>query len=74
MDAMLVDLHWGPIFSTIVYSFLGLLVFFIAYVVMEKLTPFSMRKEIVEEKNIALGIIVGASFIALAIIIAAALR
>ena len=74
MDTILSDLHWAPIVSTILYSVIGLAVFFIAYVVMEKLTPFSIRKEIEEDQNIALGIIVGSCFIALAIIIAAALR
>lgn len=74
MDTILSDLHWAPILSTILYSIIGLMVFFIAYVVMEKLTPFSIRQQIEQEKNVALGIIVGSCFIALAIIIAAALR
>ncbi|MEM7254531.1 MAG: DUF350 domain-containing protein [Pseudomonadota bacterium] len=73
MDALLVDLHWAPVVSTILYSIIGLVVFCLAYAVMEKLTPFSIRKEIEEDQNLALGVIVGASFIALAIIISAAI-
>jgi uncharacterized membrane protein YjfL (UPF0719 family) len=41
---------------------------------MEKVTPFSIRKEIEEDQNIALGIIIGAAFIGLAIILAAAIK
>ena len=73
-EAIVADLHWVPILSTLVYSVIGIVVFLVAYFVMEKLTPFSIRKEIEEEQNVALGIIIGACFIALAIIIAAAIR
>jgi uncharacterized membrane protein YjfL (UPF0719 family) len=41
---------------------------------MDKVTPFSFRKEIEEDQNISLGIIIGCVFIGLAIIIAAAIR
>ena len=74
MDAVLADLHWGPILATIVYSLIGFAVFFLAYVLLDKLTPFSFHKEIEEDQNVALGIIIGSLFIALAIIIAAAIR
>ena len=71
---MLADLHWGPILATIVYGFLGIIMFVVAYFIMDKLTPFSIHKEIEEDQNIALGVIIGACFIALSIIIAAAIR
>lgn len=74
MDAVIADLHWAPILATIVYSVLGFVVLFVAYVVFDKLTPFSFHKEIEEDHNVALGIIIGALFISLAIIIAAAIR
>ena len=48
--------------------------FVVAYFIMDKLTPFSIHKEIEEDQNIALGVIIGACFIALSIIIAAAIR
>jgi len=60
--------------STIVYSLIGIVVFVIAYLVMDKFTPFSISKEIEEDQNVALGIIIGSIFIALAIIIAAAIH
>lgn len=74
MDAVLADLHWGPMLATIIYSVIGFIVLFVAYLLFDKLTPFSFHKEIEEEKNTALGIIIGALFVALAIIIAAAIK
>lgn len=74
MDAMLAELHWAPILATVVYAILGIVIFLVAYFVLEKLTPFSIRKEIEEDQNVALGIIIAAVMIALAIIISAAIR
>ena len=60
--------------GTIVYSLLGFVVFYIGFVMFDKFTPFSVRKEIEEDQNVALGIIIGSGLIAIAIIIAAAIR
>lgn len=59
--------------SSIVYSLLGLVVFSFAFWVLTKVLPFSVKKEIVEDENTALGIILGALVVGLAIIIAAAI-
>jgi len=58
---------------TLVYAALGLAVFGIGFWIFNKLTPFSVRKEIEEDQNTALGIIIGAVIIGLSIIIAAAI-
>lgn len=42
-------------------------------VISEKATSFSIKKEIVEDENVALGVMFGCAFIAMAIIIAAAI-
>ncbi|HEX4509710.1 MAG TPA: DUF350 domain-containing protein, partial [Burkholderiaceae bacterium] len=42
--------------------------------VIDKITPYNLWKEIVEDKNIALGIVVGAMFIAIGLIVAAAIH
>ena len=57
---------------TAAYAALGILVFMVAFKIMEKLQPFSLRKEIEEDHNVALGIIMAAVILGLAIIIAAA--
>ena len=58
---------------TVVYALLGMVVFGGAFVLATKVTPFSVRKEIDEDENVALAIILGAVIIGLAIIIAAAI-
>ena len=58
---------------TLVYSVVGVVIFGIAFWLMTKVTPFSVRKEIEDDQNTALGVIMGAVIIGLAIIIAAAI-
>ncbi len=60
--------------GTIFYCILGILLFILAYVLIEKLSPFSVQKEIVEDQNVALGIIIGAVIIGISIIVAAAIH
>ena len=60
--------------STVIYSIIGLVVFAAALFIMSKVTPFSIAKEIGEDQNTALAIIIGSVFISLAIIIQAAMR
>jgi len=73
MDQFLNDLHLGPIIATIVYSIIGIILFIIAYKVIDIFTPYSIHKEISEDHNVALGVIIGSVMIALSIIIAAAI-
>ncbi|MEW6347520.1 MAG: DUF350 domain-containing protein [Thermodesulfobacteriota bacterium] len=68
------DLKPVTMLSTVIYSFIGLALFALAYIIVDRITPFSMRKEIEEDQNIALAIILGSIFIALAIIIHGAMR
>ena len=65
--------HARPLMDSIVYSLLGTVVLGISFYVIEHILPFSMRKEIAEDHNVALGIILGAFVIGLSIIIAAAI-
>ncbi len=59
--------------AVFVFSVLGILVLFLSIWLMEKLTPFSMVKEIEEDHNTALAILVGALVIGISIIISAAM-
>ena len=60
--------------STAVFAGIGLAVFAIAFWLMTKLAPFSVKKEIEEDQNVALGVVVGSVFIGLALILAAAMH
>ena len=65
--------HARPLVDSIVYSIVGTVVLGLSFYVIEKLLPFSMRKEIAEDQNVSLGIILGAFVIGLSLIIAAAI-
>ena len=65
--------HARPLIDSIVYSIIGTIVLGACFYVIEHVLPFSMRKEIAEDHNTALGIILGAFVIGLSIIIAAAI-
>lgn len=54
------------------FALLGMALFGLAWFIVVKVSPFSIRKEIEEDQNTALGVILGALLIGLAIIIAAA--
>ena len=53
---------------------IGVVVFLLVFWVIVKISPFSVRKEIEEDQNSALAIIVGAGLIGIAIIIGAAIH
>ena len=56
------------------FAFLGILVFIVAFVILDNLTPYDLWKEIVEDKNMALAILVGAMSLGICIIIASAIH
>lgn len=60
--------------AAIVFAFIGIVVFVAAFVAIDKMTPYHLWKEIVEEKNVALAVLVGAMSIGIGIIIAAAVH
>jgi uncharacterized membrane protein YjfL (UPF0719 family) len=62
------------VISALVFTFLGILVFVLAFVIMDKVTPYHLWKEIVQEHNTALAILVGAMSIGICIIIASAIH
>jgi putative membrane protein len=68
------DFHPGYVLNAVVYAVLGMVIFALSFVVIDKLTPYHLWKEIVEDKNVALAILVGAMSIGMCIIIAASVH
>ena len=68
------EIHWGPMIAALVYATIGLLIFGVAFVVLDRLTPYHLWKEIVDEHNTALAIVVGALAIGISIIVSSAIR
>lgn len=59
--------------AAVVYAALGIVIFVLALAVFDRMTPWSLWKEIVEEHNTALAVLVGGIAIGLSIVIAAAI-
>jgi uncharacterized membrane protein YjfL (UPF0719 family) len=65
---------WSTLVNSLVYTVIGVAIFWIAFLIVDKLTPYNLWKEMVEEKNVALAIVVGAMCLGIAIIVAAAIH
>jgi uncharacterized membrane protein YjfL (UPF0719 family) len=64
----------GAFFGSILYALIGVLVFWLSFIVIDKLTPYNLWEELVEKQNVALGIVVGAMSLGISIIVAAAIH
>ncbi len=62
------------IVAAIVFAAIGILIFALAFVVFDRITPFTLWKEIIEEHNTALALLIGLIALSLSIIIAAAIH
>ena len=60
--------------ASIVFSAVGLGVFVAGYTLVKRLFPFDVNREIEEDQNTALAILIGSFILGLAIIIAAAIH
>ncbi len=60
--------------NALLYSALGIVIFAVAFAGVDRLTPYHLWKEIVEDKNVALAILIGAMSIGMCVIIAAAVH
>ena len=67
-----VDQLLEVVVTTLIFVFIGVVLFAITYAVLGLLYP--MKKEIEEDQNTALGIVIGAIMIGISIIIAAAIH
>ena len=64
----------GVIFGSMLYALLGVAVFWICFVIVDRITPYRLWEEIVQKQNVALAIVVGAMAIAIGIIVASAIH
>lgn len=60
--------------AALVFSLLGIVVFLVTFVAVDRLTPYALWKEIIDEHNTALAILIGAVALGMSIIIAAAIH
>lgn len=69
-----INLFVAHLVAALVFAVVGLVFFAIAFVIMTKVTPFSVRKEIEEDQNTALAIVMASIIIGIAIIIGMAIQ
>jgi len=70
-------LEWlkpAVVFGSMLYALIGVVIFWVCFVIVDKITPYNLWEEIVDKKNVALAIVVGATAIAIGQIVAAAVH
>ncbi len=60
--------------TTVIFVAIGLIVFAVAFFIVVLVAPFSVKKEIEEDQNTSLAIIIGSLIIGVALIISAAIQ
>lgn len=70
-------LEWlkpGVVLGSVMYAVIGVVILWVSFVVIDKITPYKLWEEIVQHKNVALAIMVAGMFIAIRQIVAAAIH
>ena len=73
----MMGLEWlkpAAFLSSIVYAIVGVVVFWLCFVIIDKITPADLWREIVEKQNQALALVVAAMCLGISIIVAAAIH
>lgn len=71
------DIEWlkpGVVFGSIVYALIGVVIFWLSFLVIDKITPYDLWEELVEKQNLALGAVVAAMCLGISVIVAAAIH
>jgi putative membrane protein len=66
-------LSWSSLLASVVYGLVGLILLLIGYYAYELITPFSVKDELISHRNPAVGMVVAAFILGMAIVIAAAI-
>jgi uncharacterized membrane protein YjfL (UPF0719 family) len=64
----------GVLLGSVVFAIAGVLIFWISFLVIDKITPYNLWEEIVEKQNQALALVVAAMSLGICIIVAAAIH
>ena len=60
--------------TTLIFVLIGLIFFAVSFFILDRTMPYSVHKEIEEDQNTALGLIIGSMMLGIALIIAAAIH
>ncbi|KPU90846.1 hypothetical protein APR50_22390 [Variovorax paradoxus] len=64
----------GVVLGSLVYALIGVVIFWVCFLIIDKITPYDLWGEIVEKQNVALGLVVAAMSLGISIIVAAAIH
>ena len=59
--------------GSIVFALIGVVIFWLCFVIIDKITPYNLWEEIVEKQNVALALVVAAMSLGICVIVAAAI-
>ncbi|HCX80311.1 MAG: hypothetical protein A3E00_10865 [Curvibacter sp. RIFCSPHIGHO2_12_FULL_63_18] len=62
------------VLGSALYAVMGVLIFWICFLIIDKITPYNLWLEIVEKQNKALALVVAAMSLGICIIVAAAIH
>ena len=60
--------------GSILFALIGVVIFWLCFVIIDKFTPYNLWEEIVEKQNVALALVVAAMALGISIIVAAAIH
>ena len=64
----------GIFIDSIIFALLGVVIFWLCFILIDKLTPYNLWEEIVEKQNMALALVVAAMSLGICVIVAAAIH
>lgn len=73
----MMGLEWlrpASILGSILFALIGVVIFWVSFIIIDKITPYDLWGEIVEKHNLALGMVVAAMCLGISIIVAAAIH
>jgi len=68
----LTEFHPSYLLNAIAYAAVGVLLFVLVFLGLDRMIPQGLRRQIIDEKNVALAVLIGLMSIAVALIIASA--
>lgn len=68
---LLASVKIAEVIGTVIYTGIGVVLLFLCWLLLDLITPFPLTKEIEEDQNLALAVVVAGLFVSIAIIIAA---
>jgi putative membrane protein len=64
----------GAILASLLFALVGVVVFWLCFIIIDKITPYDLWGEIVEKQNMALALVVASMSLGICIIVAAAIH